>query len=128
MAAVYQSSQIPAPLLAFNLPFLPLLAWPRGSRWLRRRAAQFIRQDSMTIEGEPTLWRRYALSWEKDWAAFFVNDQEVLRTRTRPFPPLGLVIWIDNQYAAWPPDGRIRYGTLPTLEDTWVEIKHLELS
>jgi hypothetical protein len=59
---------------------------------------------------------------------FSVDGNEVLRTRTSPLAPLGLVVWIDNQYAAWPPDGRVAYGVLPTPKDCWVEIKDLRLS
>jgi len=43
-----------------------------------------------------------------------------------PRPPLGLVIWIDNQYAAFTPDGKIGFGVLAN-DEAWLEIKELEL-
>jgi hypothetical protein len=35
-----------------------------------------------------------------------------------------LVIWIDNQYAAFTPEGRIEMGVLEG-KDEWLEIKEL---
>jgi hypothetical protein len=42
-----------------------------------------------------------------------------------PHGPLGLVIWIDNQFAAIPPSGKVRFGTLPTPEPAWLEVEGL---
>jgi len=41
---------------------------------------------------------------------------------------LGIVLWVDNRYAAYPPDGRIRYGALKNPEAAWIEIKDLTVS
>ena len=46
--------------------------------------------------------------------------------RLAPKGPLGLVIWLDNQYAAWQPDGRLRYGTLEA-GPAWIEIRDLRI-
>lgn len=127
IAAAYRSVHIPAPLIAFNLPLLPLLALPPGSRWLRWRASQYVQQDAKTLESDQTVWHQYGLIWEKDAVRFTVDGKDVLKTNTSPVPPLGLVAWIDNQFAAWPPNGRMRYGVLPTPKDCWVEIKDLHL-
>jgi len=127
MASVNRSPQIPAPFIAFNLPLLPLLAWPPGSRWLRRRASQYIQQDAIALEHDQTIWHQYGLTWETDAVGFMLDDKEIFKAHTSPIPPLGLVIWIDNQYAAWLPDGRLRYGLLPTPNDCWVEIKDLRV-
>jgi hypothetical protein len=40
---------------------------------------------------------------------------------------MGLVLWIDNQYAAFPPDGKLRAGTLPALEEAWLEISQVQV-
>lgn len=127
MVAVYRSRHVPAPFMAFNLPLLPLLAWRPSSRWLRRRASQFIRQESEALDLDPSHWHQYSIIWKKDSVNFAVDDRNVLSTHLSPLPLLGLVLWIDNQYAAWPPDGRMRYGTLPTPANCWVEIKDLHL-
>ena len=41
-----------------------------------------------------------------------------------PTPPLGLVLWIDNQFAAWTPEGRLGYGVLENAA-AWMEIEEL---
>jgi hypothetical protein len=48
-----------------------------------------------------------------------------METSVSPRPPLGLVIWIDNQYAAWHPDGKIGFGVLENTEPAWLEIEDL---
>jgi hypothetical protein len=40
---------------------------------------------------------------------------------------LGLTLWIDNQYAAWRPDGKIGFGVLGN-EEAWLEIADLNLT
>jgi hypothetical protein len=52
----------------------------------------------------------------------------VLNTSVVPKSSLGLVIWLDNQYMALSPDGRIGYGMLPNLEPAWIEIRNLEIN
>ena len=44
-----------------------------------------------------------------------------------PNPPLGLVIWLDNQYASFTPDGKIGFGVLENPEPAWLEIEGLEV-
>jgi hypothetical protein len=40
---------------------------------------------------------------------------------------LGLVLWIDNQYAAFPPTGRLRIGSLLNPESAWLELADVEV-
>jgi hypothetical protein len=44
-----------------------------------------------------------------------------------PQSRLGLVIWIDNQYAAFPPDGKLGFGTLPNASVTTLEVKNITI-
>jgi hypothetical protein len=37
-----------------------------------------------------------------------------------------LVIWIDNQFAAWTPEGRVNNGTLEN-PAAWMEIERLDV-
>jgi len=37
------------------------------------------------------------------------------------------VLWIDNQFAAFPPSGRLGTGTLATLEPAWLELADLDV-
>ncbi|HEY9819007.1 MAG TPA: hypothetical protein V6D20_24830, partial [Candidatus Obscuribacterales bacterium] len=56
-----------------------------------------------------------------------VDGQTVLDTSVTPRGPLGLVLWIDNQYAAFPPDGRLKYGFSASPKPAWIELKHVHL-
>jgi hypothetical protein len=55
-----------------------------------------------------------------------VDEVRVFESAVSPNPPLGVVIWIDNQYAAFTPEGRIGMGVLEG-QEAWLEIKDVEL-
>ena len=59
-----------------------------------------------------TQWHDYSIRWQAGAVIFLVDGAENLRTPLAPRGPLGLVLWMDNQYAAWRPDGSLGYGTL----------------
>lgn len=128
LAATYQSPRNPVLALAPAILALPLLVWPPTARWLRHQTSKIIRQAAVTLKIDPTSWHEYGLSWEKDLVKFSVDGNLALQTQMTPRPPLALVLWLDNQYAAWQPSGRLSYGTLPTPPDCWVEIKDLRLN
>ncbi len=77
---------------------------------------------------DPTQWHRYQIDWREKRVSFLVDDVLVLETSVSPHPPLGLVIWIDNQYAAFTPEGKIGFGVLENPEPAWLEIKDLEIT
>jgi hypothetical protein len=56
-----------------------------------------------------------------------VDEGRVFESPVSPNPPLGLVIWIDNQYAAFTPDGKIGFGVLKNPEPAWLEIADLKI-
>jgi hypothetical protein len=122
LAATFRSPRLPAVLLAPALLGLPFLAIPPIARLLRRWVQRIISQDAVALNLEPTVWHNYAFEWTEERVDFSVDCNFVLRSPISPLPPLGLVIWVDNQYLAFPPDGRLRYGTLPNLEPAWIEI------
>jgi len=76
---------------------------------------------------DPTQWHRYRLDWREERVSLEVDNVQVLESQVIPNPPLGLVIWIDNQYAAFTPEGKIGFGVLENPEPAWLEIKDLEL-
>jgi hypothetical protein len=80
----------------------------------------------MTLE--PTDWHTYTLDWLPDRVSLSVDGQIMLETGLVPRPPLGLVIWVDNQYAALPPDGRLAFGSLANPEPAWIEITGLTIT
>ena len=75
----------------------------------------------------PTDWHGYRLEWREKRVSFEVDNVQVFESQVSPNPPLGLVIWIDNQYAAFTPEGKIGFGVLENPEPAWLEIKDLEI-
>ena len=121
LAATFRSPLWPAWLMAPGALALPLAVWPPTARLLRRAAGRLIQEDAALVDGDPTLWHSYGLCWESDRVRFAVDGMEVFETPISPQGRLGLVIWIDNQYAAFPSDGRLRFGTLACAEEAWLE-------
>ncbi|MEO7841931.1 MAG: family 16 glycosylhydrolase [Anaerolineales bacterium] len=76
---------------------------------------------------DPTQWHRYRLDWSEEQVVFYVDEKLVFESRVSPRPPLGLVIWLDNQYAAFTPQGKIGFGVLENPEPAWLEIKELQI-
>ena len=76
---------------------------------------------------DPTQWHRYRLEWRERQVRFEVDDMQVFESSVSPNPPLGLVIWLDNQYAAFTAEGKIGFGVLENPEPAWLEIKELEV-
>ncbi len=127
LAATFRAPPLPAPLLAAGTPGLPLLAWPPTARLLRPLLARVIRQDAALPPIDPTQWHTYTLRWETAHVTFTVDSATVLHTPITPRGPLGFVLWIDNQYAALPPAGGLRFGALPNAVESWLEIQSVEI-
>lgn len=127
LAATFESPRWPAAALALGSPALALLALPPVARWLRRLGRSVVRQASEQIHLDPTDWRAYTLSWRAEAVTFAIDGATVLETSIAPRGPLGLVLWIDNQYAAFPPGGRLAYGTLPNPGPAWIELKEMSV-
>lgn len=125
LAAVFRSPPIPAPLLVFGLPFLPLMALQPTARLLRRMARHVVRDDALRPELDVTAWHDYEMEVDRRRARFSVDGVPVFEPALSPVGRLGLVIWIDNQYAAIPPSGRVRFGTLTADEPAWLEVGDL---
>lgn len=123
LAATFRSPRWPTPLFLFAAPLIPLLLLPPTMRGLRRWAQRIVRQDAVNLPVDPTAWHEFALDWSLEQVTFRLEGEVVLATAVVPAGPLGMVIWLDNQYAAIPPDGRLHYGTLPNPEPAWIEIE-----
>ena len=133
---------------AFRSPkFHPLLilaglAFPFSRKLTRRILGKVIDEDGAQLwshetqqqavgvqsQGvDPTQWHRYRLDWRERRVRFEVDDMQLFESRVSPNPPLGLVIWLDNQYAAFTPEGKIGFGVLANAEPAWLEIRELEI-
>jgi hypothetical protein len=126
-AGTFASPRIPSLLLAPALLAVPLLAIRPLARLLRKLAGKIIRQDGASVRVDVTEWHEYKIEWEPSLCRFSVDETILLETPLAPSGPLGLVIWLDNQYAAWGPDGRPGYGTLSN-PAAWMEIEGLSFS
>jgi hypothetical protein len=127
LAATFRSSHFPALLLAPAGIAAPLLLVRPVARLLRRLARVLIQQSAAQMGLSAVEWHRYQIEWQQDRTVFKVDDQILLDTSTSPKGPLGLVLWIDNQYAALPPDGKLGYGALEN-QKCWIEVKNLEIN
>ncbi|MEJ2599173.1 MAG: hypothetical protein P8Z00_12615 [Anaerolineales bacterium] len=128
LAATFSAPNLPAPLLLPGALALPLLALPPTTRWLRRLMRRWVCQYATALGIDPTQWHAYRLQWLAQRVRFWVDDSLVLEAVAVPRGPLGLVIWIDNQYAALPPDGRLRFGMLANPQPAWLEVAGLRCS
>jgi len=108
-----------------GLPVLPLLLLPPVVRFFRRLGSRVVRQAAYALSIDPTEWFSYEIIWKTDSVEFVVNGEAIFRTPVVPLGRLGLVIWVDNQFASIPLSGRLRYGFLPNPEPAWIEIGDL---
>lgn len=125
LAATFSSLPLPFILLSLGAPLAPLLAWPAAARLLRRAARILIKESAVQVSVDPTGWHTYRIECRKDGVQFFVDQVPVYKTAVVPKGKLGLALWIDNQYAAFPPDGRVRMGDLSVPEEAWIEIEQI---
>ena len=113
--------------------FHPLLvpagaALPFSRKTARRFLGRVIAEDGARISVDVTQWHSYQLDWREEWVSFEVDETLVFKSPVSPPPPLGLVIWIDNQYAAFTPEGKIGFGVLENPEPAWLEVQDIELT
>jgi len=125
LAQTFRSPLVPSSLLGLGMVGVPLLFWSWMAQKLRPLFNRIIKSDSCAVSVDVAAWHIYTLEWRAEWVAFQVDGEMLYETSISPKGPLGLVLWIDNQYAAYPPDGRLSFGTLPASEPVWLEIRSL---
>jgi hypothetical protein len=102
------------------------LALPFSRKATRKLLGRVIDEDSSAISVDTTQWHRYSLEWSAERVAWDVDEVRAFESPVSPNPPLGFIIWIDNQYAAFTPEGRLAAGVLQSGEE-WLEVKGLEI-
>jgi hypothetical protein len=100
------------------------LALPFSRKVSRKLLSKVIDEDSVAISVDVTQWHRYRLEWEAKRVLFYVDDVQVFESPVSPHSPLGIIIWIDNQYAAFTPEGKIAFGVLEG-EEEWLEVEDI---
>ncbi len=107
-------------LAGLALPFSPL------RKTTRKLLSKVIDEDSIVLSVDVTQWHGYSLEWSPRRVLFYVDDAQVFESPVSPNPPLGVIIWMDNQYAAFTPEGKIAFGVLDGKEE-WLEIEGLKI-
>ena len=103
------------------------LVLPFSAKTTRRMLSRVIAEDSSALGVEVTQWHGYQLEWSQNRVVWYVDDIQVFESLVSPKSPLGLVIWIDNQFAAFTPQGKISFGVLEGKEE-WLEIEELVMT
>jgi hypothetical protein len=127
LAQSFSSPAIPSFLLALGALAVPLLLSRTLTKWIRALGSKIIREDGTLLAVDPTEWHDYKLAWHPGRVEYFQDGAPVAETTISPSGPLGLVIWIDNQFAAFTPAGKIGAGSLANPSPSWMEIADLEL-
>ena len=104
------------------------LALPFSRKVMRRMLGKIINEDGIRLSVDVTQWHQYKLEWREERVLFEVDNIRVFESHVSPNPPLGLVIWIDNQFAAFTPEGKIGFGVLSNPEPAWLEIDELTVT
>ena len=76
---------------------------------------------------DATQWHTYHLVWNSGSVVFSMDNQVVYETVIAPRGPLGTVIWMDNQFAAWMPSGKMGMGTLSENQPGWLELEDINV-
>jgi hypothetical protein len=119
-SAVLMALSAPLAVPLMNLRAFYRAAWPAAQRTLRISEA--------IVTTPMTDWHTYVIEWGVVRARFQVDGLPVLDCDTPPRGPLGLVIWLDNQYLVATPWGRLRYGVLATHGAQWLELEHVMIA
>ena len=128
-AARFQGPALPGSVIAAmgaaGLAGMSIVRWRIPLLKMYRR--WFAGSQSPLLGGLDS-WHAYRIDWKKGSAYFSVDDRVVLETNTAPAGPLGLVIWIDNQWAALSASAGLRFGLLPSSEEAWLDVRSLQLN
>lgn len=127
LASTFSSKKVATAKLALASPILALTLIPNTSQLVRKLLRGAVRQDASLIHTKVTDWHDYSMEWDDGKVRFSLDGVAILITNIAPSGPLSLVIWVDNQYAALPASGRLRYGTLPNPEPAWLEIREFSM-
>jgi len=113
----------PAAAAAVALTLVPGLGAPVMAAARRLVQAHEALLDDVAL----TDWHTYEIDWLETEAVFRVDDAERLRSPAPPRGPLGLVLWLDNQYAIASRAGKFSFGLCATKEDQWLQIEDVQL-
>jgi hypothetical protein len=123
----YHSPRFPSILSLLGLPVLPWMFWPVTARLIRRIARKLIKEDSQAVVVNVAEWHLYGLEWGHQAVTIMIDGEHIFSTQIVPHGKLGLVIWIDNQYFRFDPNGKIGYGFLRTQAENCLWVRNLKI-
>lgn len=127
IVTTYHSMNIHPLIFSPAAILLPLVGLPPFGKAIRKISQYFVKQSGKSIDHDLLKFHNYEIEWKSNVASFYLDGDEIYHTDIVPKSPLGLVIWIDNQYAALPPNGKIRFGTLSIHHPVSIEIQDLKI-
>lgn len=107
---------------------LPLSLWKQTAYIPRKALQNSIREDFVQLQQDWTAWHDFAVQIQPDRTIFLLDGQICHQTALQPHGKLGLVLWIDNQYARFAPGERLQTGTLASPAETWLELRSISVS
>jgi hypothetical protein len=127
-AATFDAARLPFLALAPTIPIaVPLMHLPAAYRRLWPIGQAALSVSEAPVEAEMTGWHTYRIDWGATAARFWVDGQVVLDCDTPPRGPLGLVLWLDNQFMVVTPQGQLRHGLLAKPGEQWMEVDRVEI-
>ncbi len=109
---------VPAAGLAAALTRVPGLGAP-----ILALARRQVRASERVLTTDVRDWHTYRFEWLAEQVTFWVDEAPVLVAPHPPAAPLGLVLWMDNQFAVASRAGEFRFGVTPVPEPQWLEIE-----
>jgi hypothetical protein len=101
------------------------LAFPFNPNGSRNSLSRQIQEEAASVRRDCRQWHDYQIEWLGESTVFSVDAEVLLRSHVTPRGPLSLVIWIDNQYAAFDQRGVLSWGTEDNPEAVWLEVENL---
>ena len=109
----------PFGFLLMRSPVLYPLLWPIAQR------SMHVQETLLTQPIEN--WHSYELVWQRQQVCFWIDGKLVFQTEYAPLGPLGLVLWLDNQYMIVKPTGVVRAGLVKSKNVEFLEIEDLQI-
>ncbi len=111
-----------APLFALAAPLLRAQLFYRNL-WPSIHKAAGIAELPLPATMED--WHIYTIDWQRDRVRFYLDGGLLMESDHAPAGPLGLVIWLDNQYLQFAPWGYFRWGLVAKKDPQWLEVDWL---
>jgi len=125
-AATLNAGRYPTLLLApAALGALALTRLPGLGRPVMNLARQMVQAREKLISTSLMDWHHYEIDWLSNGVSFRIDGAECFRSDAPPRGPLGLVIWMDNQYAIASRAGRFGFGLCEVTEEQWLEVEEV---